>query len=39
MRNHLTLYHRNLTYTEYVLNPFKDEAQTALFEDPIRTAQ
>jgi hypothetical protein len=22
-----------------VLEPFKDEAQTALFEDPVRTAQ
>ena len=25
-------------YTRYI-NPFKDEAQTALFKDPVRTAQ
>jgi hypothetical protein len=22
-----------------IINPFKDEAQTALFKDPVRTAQ
>ena len=26
---------KNIMY----LNPFKDEAQTALFKDPVRTAQ
>jgi hypothetical protein len=25
--------------TEYFYQPFKDEAQTALFKDPVRTAQ
>ena len=24
---------------EYLYSPFKDEAQTALFKDPVRTAQ
>jgi hypothetical protein len=25
-------------YLSYMLNPFKDEAQTALFKAPVRTA-
>jgi hypothetical protein len=25
--------------TNFIINPFKDEAQTALFKDPVRTAQ
>jgi hypothetical protein len=33
------IYYRQ-TYFEFIIrHPFKDEAQTALFKDPVRTAQ